>query len=113
MPPLGRVIPDASSKPKPGQEREYNDWYTNVHMPQVLAVDGFKKAQRYRLARNLSAGEVQPYIALYEIETADLDALIEESAGRMRTERMTLCAAFDQDSVIAAFYEEFGPAQHP
>jgi hypothetical protein len=99
------------SKPKPGQEQEYNEWYTNIHVPQVLAVHGFKVAQRYRLTKNISAGEVQPYMALYDIETADLDAVIEESASRMGTPRMTLCDAFDQESVIAAFYEEFGPAQ--
>jgi hypothetical protein len=99
------------SKPKPGQEREYNEWYTKVHVPQVLAVNGFKAARRFRLAKNISAGEVQGYLALYDVETADLEAVIEESASRLGTERMTLSDAFDQDSVVAAFYEEFGPAQ--
>jgi hypothetical protein len=48
---------------------------------------------------------------MYDIETADLDAVIEESASRMGTPRMTLADAFDQEGVIAASYEEFGPAQ--
>ena len=33
-----------------GKEDEFNDWYTNRHMLDLLAVDGFVAAQRFRRA---------------------------------------------------------------
>src|SRR3546814_6479308 len=33
----------------PGDDEQFNDWYTNTHIPDVLAVPGFVAAQRFRL----------------------------------------------------------------
>src|SRR3546814_16369245 len=30
----------------PGDDEQFNDWYTNTHIPDVLAVPGFVAAQR-------------------------------------------------------------------
>ena len=32
----------------PEREDTYNDWYTNVHLPDVLAVPGYVRAARYK-----------------------------------------------------------------
>ena len=59
-----------------GLDEEFNDWYTNVHLPDVLAVDGFVAAQRFRLAdAQLRPDQPQPhlYMAVYEIEAEDLN----------------------------------------
>ncbi len=37
------------SNPAPGKEQEYNDWYTNVHLGDVLKVPGIVSAQRFKL----------------------------------------------------------------
>ncbi|QFG20733.1 DUF4286 family protein [Actinomadura sp. WMMB 499] len=42
---------------------EYNRWYEDVHMPEVVALEGFVSARRY--APTQDGG---PYIAVYEIE---------------------------------------------
>ncbi len=59
-----------------GRDDEFNDWYTNVHLREVLAVDGFVAAQRFRLAD----AQLQPdrpashrYLAVYEIEAEDVN----------------------------------------
>lgn len=76
----------------PSREKELNDWYDNVHIPDVLEATGANiKATRYI---NLSPeiNKRPKYVALYEIETEDIqefDRLLNEgvkkaqAAGRM------------------------------
>ncbi|ALJ18818.1 DUF4286 family protein [Microbacterium sp. No. 7] len=62
-----------------GREDEYNEWYDETHIPDVLAVPGFASAQRYRLddhPRNARAPF--GYMVVYELDgdpAAALDAL--------------------------------------
>ena len=37
------------SNPLQGRDDEFNVWYDNVHVPQLLAVPGMLSAQRYNL----------------------------------------------------------------
>ena len=73
--------PDASwfymvkSRPSaPTREAEYNSWYEDIDIPDVLAVPGFMRARR-AIARDST--EVLPtdatYAAFYDINTADID----------------------------------------
>jgi len=58
-------------------EDAYNDWYTHVHMPELLATPVVVSAERYKVVQ----GNVQwPYVAIYEIETNDLAAAFESLA---------------------------------
>lgn len=58
------------------REDEFNDWYDNVHIPEVLLIDGFVAATRYRLSETqLVDGQAgHRYLAVYEIESDDLAA---------------------------------------
>lgn len=59
-----------------GCDEKFNDWYTNKHLRDVLAVEGFVAAQRYRLAHvQLRPDQETPhrYLAIYEIEADDLE----------------------------------------
>jgi hypothetical protein len=56
----------------PDREQEYNDWYDNVHLPELVALDGIVAARRLRPVN----GE-GPYVALYEIEGDDLQAVLD------------------------------------
>jgi hypothetical protein len=59
--------------PTPGLEHEYNDWYDNTHLAEVVATKGFVAAQRFRF---VGAGVVGTdddpapcsYLAIYEVE---------------------------------------------
>ena len=66
----------------PAKEAEFNAWYDDIDIPDVLAVPGFMRARRAVHKRfvelpdlNLSEAEGK-YIALYDIETADIDKTI-------------------------------------
>ncbi len=55
-----------------GRDAEFNDWHTNVHMPEVLAAAGFTSAERFRLVTP-DANDPNPfrYLIIYEGECDD------------------------------------------
>ncbi len=55
----------------PSREQEFNDWYDNVHLPDVLETAGFVGSTRY--ATNNPSADTGNYLATYEIETEDID----------------------------------------
>ena len=71
----------------PEHEEEFNDWYETVHLPDLLSVEGLVAAQRFQLTgpgpQTLNrAGEpaVAQYLAVYELDTEDTDAVLERIA---------------------------------
>ncbi len=56
----------------PDREQEYNTWYDEVHIPELLALDGFVSARRLRPVDGNG-----PNVALYEIEGDDLQAILD------------------------------------
>jgi predicted Fe-Mo cluster-binding NifX family protein len=68
----------------PDREDEYNDWYNNIHIPDVLASPGYVRARRY-VHREFRDGRGK-YMALYEIETDDIDKTMKIRAERRAQE---------------------------
>lgn len=94
------------SAPAAGQESAYNDWYTNVHLPDVLAVPGFVAAQRFRISEAADENEsVQPYLALYFMRTADPAGLLATLSELVESGQMAMSEAFDRESVQTYLYE--------
>jgi hypothetical protein len=65
-----RAVLLVSTNPaSPGQADEYNAWYDNTHIPQMIErVPGFVSARRFEAH---AASPVQPdqrYLAIYEVE---------------------------------------------
>jgi hypothetical protein len=56
------------SNPVDGREDEYNAWYDDVHIGEVLEVDGFVGCQRFAVA---SGDAPARYLAVYEIDADD------------------------------------------
>jgi hypothetical protein len=94
--------------PIAGSEEEFNDWYQNVHLRDVVAVPGFTSAQRFRLAKSMSAEEPLPYLAIYDVETDDIEGVIAGMKSRVGTEAMVISDAMNRKA-SAAIFEEFGP----
>src|SRR3954452_9573210 len=62
------------TNPVEGKEDTYNDWYTNVHLGDVLKVPGIVAARRFKMS-DVQRGEPPfpwRYLGLYEIDTDDL-----------------------------------------
>src|ERR1700722_18626892 len=62
----------------------YNDWYDDIHLPEVLALSGFTSARRFRMSEvqlasqggfeSVSSRFPNRYVATYEVEGPDLAA---------------------------------------
>lgn len=65
-------------------EDEFNRWYDEVHLPQVVArIPGVVGGSRYRLASELLDRADVParrYLTIYELDTDDLEATAQRLA---------------------------------
>ena len=85
-----------------GEDSAFNEWYTNTHLGDVLKVPGFVAAQRYALSEAQLAPGALPYryLAIYEVETDDLEATGQALTGGS----MYISPALDRDRTVAWFY---------
>jgi hypothetical protein len=88
-----------------GREDEFNDWYDNRHLDDVLAVPGVVSAQRFALSSEQRMAPPHPfqYLALYEIETDDLKKVIETLSQRSGTTVMPLSATMAEQKAVFMF----------
>jgi len=96
------------SRPVEGREESYTDWYENTHLRDVCKLEGVKSACRYRLSRNLSQREPYPYMAIYEIETDDIDAVLAELQASGSGGGMFISDAIDLETVYPMVFEACG-----
>ena len=92
------------SAPDAGRDTEYNRWYSEQHVGDVLRVPGVVAAQRFRLAQP-DNGAPGPYLAVYEIESDDVQQTLAHIASRAGTADMPISSALDVKSVTALAYE--------
>ena len=88
------------SEPTAGQEAEYNTWYDNQHLPDVLKVPGMRSARRFKMRGE--PGSPPKYLALYEIDTPDLEATMAEIGKRSGTAAMPMSPALDRGSLVTS-----------
>ncbi|MCV7377674.1 hypothetical protein BST11_03360 [Mycobacterium alsense] len=70
---MAKGIMYVESQPSsPDREQEYNTWYDEVHLPELLKIDGIVSARRLRPVDGKG-----PYVAIYEIEGDDLQAVLD------------------------------------
>ena len=60
----------------PAREDEFNEWYNNIHVPDVLEMSGVLRGSRY-VRMNPSEGQAK-YLAIYEIETDDFQSIVSQ-----------------------------------
>ena len=92
-----------------GKDREFNDWYQNTHLQQIVSIKSFKQAQRFRFHANIvpGSGDTSRYMAVYDIETDDIGASLAAMNELAASGRMPLPDSMGQP-IIGAVYEEFG-----
>ncbi|MEE9595484.1 MAG: DUF4286 family protein [Acidiferrobacterales bacterium] len=67
------------------REKEFNEWYDNVHLPDILETPGVTRATRYEIGE--PAEGQGKFLALYEVETGDIDqtmAALRENVSKKR-----------------------------
>lgn len=94
-----------------GRDKDFNDWYQNTHLKQIVSIKSFARAQRFRFHSNIIPGAADParYMAIYDIETDDIGAALAAMGELAASGRMPLPDSMAQP-IIGAVYEEFGEA---
>jgi len=80
------------------QEDEYNSWYDDVHIKELLEIPGIVSAKRYKLAGPVPADH--RYLAIYEVE-GDLGVVM----GSLGSAPSGVSPALDAAGVRLAFWE--------
>jgi hypothetical protein len=57
----------------PDHEADYHEWYNDTHLAEICSVDGIVSARRFAP----TDGE-GPFIAVYELDSDDLDGVVQK-----------------------------------
>ncbi len=79
----------------PDREQEYNTWYDEVHIPELVALDGIVAARRLRPVNGDG-----PYVALYELEGDNLQAILDNMRANARQLHMSDALQLDPPPVM-------------
>ncbi len=103
---MARHVYAVFTNPVEGREDDYNDWYDNRHLDDVMAAAGFTTSRRLRLsATNPAQRSPHRYLALYEIDTDDIDAVNAALLSAAGTDALPLSDALDLTSLSGGYYE--------
>jgi hypothetical protein len=75
----------------PGREDEFNEWYDNTHVKDLLAVPGVVSAQRFKIPSGDEDSAPYQYLTVYGIEGSVEDvraSLAETRGGRVISETL-------------------------
>ena len=95
-----------------GTDEEFNRWYDEIHLGDVLQVPGIVAAQRFRAAGD-AATETYRYCALYEIESDDPAAVLAEIQRRAGSDSMQLSPTLSPDMLTCLYSPLASKRQSP
>lgn len=95
------------SEPVEGREAEFDDWYENTHIPEVLATTGWQSGQRFELTAEKGQKCPLKYLAFYEAE-ADSGADVVATLDATRDQRQQ-SDSFDWKRAGLWVFSETGP----
>ena len=101
------------ANPVDGQEDEFNRWYDDVHLADVLRVDGCVSAQRFRYGDDTPVQSPWRYLTIYEWE-ADNVADARAALDRAREAgRLPVADVLDREQLRAWFFEAITERRTP
>ena len=95
----------------PGKDDEFNRWYSEQHLKDVLKVPGIVSAQRFKFAapagETIAGPHPEPkhqYIAIYEVDADDPNTVQADMISRIGSDRMIMTDAMDFGNSIGAYF---------
>ena len=89
-----------------GREADYESWYDDTHIPDMLQVPGFVAAQRFRIVKNVVGETNFPFCTIYELEADSADAALGAMFGAMQGGKMQMSDSVDPDKAQGFICEE-------
>jgi hypothetical protein len=92
------------TNPVAGRDAEFNHWYDDVHLRDVMAVPGVISARRFQA---VLPGDWK-YAAIYRLDCDDPSTVMQEITDRWKTERMPTSDAFDDSGFLMILVKPIG-----
>jgi hypothetical protein len=103
---MGKYTMVVFTNPVEGREDDYNEWYDNQHLGDVIAAAGFDRAERLRLTGIGAASEAKHrYLALYQVETDDPESVFKGLMAAAGTDAMPMSDAIDLSGASMGLFE--------
>jgi hypothetical protein len=104
---MGKYTLVVYTNPVAGKDDEYNQWYDNQHLGDVIAAAGFDRAERLRLTDIglPSADKPHRYLALYQVETDDPESVWKGLIAASGTDAMPMSDAIDLAGSTISMFE--------
>jgi len=83
------------SKALDGKDAEYNEWYDNQHFGDICAIPGITGGRRLEQVMTVAGEPGFKYLAIYDIETDDIGAVMAEMGRRGAEGLMPISDALD------------------
>jgi antibiotic biosynthesis monooxygenase (ABM) superfamily enzyme len=87
------------------REEEFNRWYDDVHVPEMLTLPGYVSARRLRVTDD-EGGSAFRYLILFEVETDDPIASYQDMRRRARDMDLTPLLDRGPDRFFSHMYSE-------
>jgi hypothetical protein len=104
------------ANPIPGKEAEFNDWYTNTHMGDLVQLPGWVGAQRFRIVTTVQprpsvAGYGHGYLMIWDLEETEANAALSRMTAAISGGKSRRGAAFNYTSGAGSSgtYQAMGP----
>ena len=94
--------------PVKGREAEYNNWYDNRHLGDVVSFPSFLTAQRFKCAHIVRGAVPNRYLAIYEMDAADPAGAVTDMMNRYGSADFPASEALDLDRANVAVFEVIG-----
>ncbi|WP_404480879.1 hypothetical protein [Novosphingobium sp. BL-52-GroH] len=98
----------ALTRPLPGREAEFNEWYDTTHLPELVNKFGMAGAQRYKLAARLMGSDENEFLAIYDIEADDPMTFLGAMGAAAKSGELTTNDAQDFGTCYTALFTEHG-----
>ena len=85
------------------REDEFNKWYDEVHIPDVTSVAGVVSGRRFKKAGGADDGGY-PYLAIYEIDSDDVDVTMKELMDRSGDGTFVISEAFQAEGAFTGLF---------
>lgn len=101
---MGKHVLAVFTNPAEGRDDEYNDWYNNVHLKDLLSIPGIVSAQRFVYGEQ--RGEPGPwrYLALYQIDAESIEAAQDALAESAAKAPMQISPALDRSATVSWYF---------
>ena len=83
------------TNPVEGREDDYNEWYDNQHFGDICAIPGVTGGRRLEQVMTVAGEPGLKYLAIYDIETDDIGAVMGEMGRRGAEGLMPISDALD------------------